>query len=297
MRAICVGNSVFDITLPVNEYPTENKKYRIQKLIECGGGSNGACLLAKWGVDTAIVSLIGTDYYGKKILEEYNKMGLDITYLEQRENYETASSYILANKSTGTRTIISVKSPNNSKINVKVDINTDVILLDGEHSEIAMNILKANPTAISILDAGKVNDDILSLGKLVTYVICSKDFAEKFTSLKIDIDDITSLISCYESLKSYFKKTVIITLEANGSFTVINGQYQIIPSIKVTAIDSTGAGDIFHGAFAYFISKGYSLIDSIHYSSIAGAISVTKVGSRYSIPELKEVLEYDTNVI
>ena len=69
-----------------------------------------------------------------------------------------------------------------------------------------------------------------------------------------------------------------------------------VPSIKVKAIDSTGAGDIFHGAFAYFISNGYSLIDAIHYASVTGALSAEKIGARYSVPELKEVLEYD-NII
>ena len=82
-------------------------------------------------------------------------------------------------------------------------------------------------------------------------------------------------------------------MEATGSFTIIDGVYQIIPSIKVKAIDSTGAGDIFHGAFVYFISQKYSLEQAIRYASITAALSVTKLGARYSIPELKEVLEYD----
>ena len=46
-------------------------------------------------------------------------------------------------------------------------------------------------------------------------------------------------------------------MEAAGSFTMINNEYEIIPSIKVKALDSTGAGDIFHGAFTYFIATNY----------------------------------------
>ena len=63
--------------------------------------------------------------------------------------------------------------------------------------------------------------------------------------------------------------------------------------MKVQAVDSTGAGDIFHGAFTYFIGNGYSLKNAIHYASITSAISVTRVGARISIPELSEVLNYD----
>ena len=77
---------------------------------------------------------------------------------------------------------------------------------------------------------------------------------------------------------------------------MIDNEYEIIPSIKVTALDSTGAGDIFHGAFTYFIANGYSLKETIHLASITGAISVTRVGSRYSIPMLQEVLDYDNAI-
>ena len=100
------------------------------------------------------------------------------------------------------------------------------------------------------------------------------------------------MIYCYEKLHDYFQNTVVITLEDKGSFTKLN-DYEIIPSVKVQAVDSTGAGDIFHGAFTYFIGNGYSLKNAIHYASITSAISVTRVGARISIPELSEVLNYD----
>ena len=87
MKAICVGHSTYDTTLPMNEYPTENIKYRIENHIECGGGpaSNGAYLLAKWGIDTTICSVIGDDYYGTKIIEDFEKIGANTKYLEVKE--------------------------------------------------------------------------------------------------------------------------------------------------------------------------------------------------------------------
>ena len=150
-----------------------------------------------------------------------------------------------------------------------------------------------NPNAISVLDAGRLNDDTKFLGKLVTYLVCSKDFAQDFTNKTIDINNKDLLIEIFEEIRDYFDTNVIITLEAAGSFTIIDGEYQIVPSIKVKAVDSTGAGDIFHGAFTYFIANKYPLKQAIHYASITGALSVTRVGSRYSIPMLSEVLDYD----
>lgn len=299
MKFVCIGHSTYDITLPVKEYPEENVKYRIPCHIECGGGpaSNGAYLLAKWGMDTTMVSIVGDDYYGHQVLKEYEEVGINTRYVELNPNHRTSSSYIIANTSTGTRTILSSKKQPIRKLSMPVsDIIADVILIDGEHPESAYEVFMNNPNAISVIDAGRLNDETKFLGKKATYVICSKDFAEDFAEEKIDLERLDRLEEIHKKLEEYYETCVIITLEAAGSFTKIDGVYQIIPSVKVTAVDSTGAGDIFHGAFTYFIANGYSLKDAIHYASITSAISVTRIGSRYSIPMLQEVLDYE-NVI
>lgn len=296
MKAICIGHSTFDTTLPMDNYPEENIKYRIKGHIECGGGpaSNGAYLLAKWGMDTTIASVIGNDYYGTKILEDFENIGANTKYLELKEGLETTSSYIIANMSNGTRTILTAKKETTKKLTQDINEKYDLILIDGEHPETAKQVLENNPNAISIIDAGRLTEERKELCKMVTYVVCSHDFAEEFTNKKTDVNNIDELIQIYEELKNYFKTNIIITLEANGSFTEIDGRYRIIPSIKVKALDSTGAGDIFHGAFAYFIGMNYPLEEAIKKASIAGAISVTRIGSRKSIPKLEEVLEYGT---
>ncbi len=296
MKVICVGHSTFDTTLPIEEYPIENKKYRIKNHIECGGGpaSNGAYLLAKWGLDTSIVSIIGKDYYGDKVLEDFKKVNADTTYLEQRENYMTSSSYIIANMSNASRTILTSKQPPIRKISKSIDLKADAILIDGEHPESALEVLEKNPQAISVLDAGRLNDDTRMLGKKVTYVACSKDFAEEFTNKKIDYQDLSNLIAVHQILENYYQTNIIITLEDKGAFTKNNDNYELIPSIKVKALDSTGAGDIFHGALTYFLANHYPLKSAIRFACITGAISVTRIGSRNSIPTLQEVLDYDT---
>ena len=298
MKVVCVGHSTFDTTLPMKEYPTENIKYRLEHHIECGGGpaSNGAYLLAKWGMDVTIASVIGDDYYGDRVISDFEQIGADTTYLEKMPNHMTTSSYIIANMSNGSRTVLSSKDEPVRKLNKPIDVHADVILVDGEHPESAYEVLSKNPDAISVLDAGRLNDDTKFLGKFVTYLVCSKDFAEDFTNKKIDVNNKNQLIEILEEIRAYFNTNVIITLEAAGSFTIVDGEYQIIPSIKVKALDSTGAGDIFHGAFTYFIANHYPLKEAIRLASITGAISVTRVGSRYSIPMLSEVLEYDTAI-
>ena len=298
MKIVCIGHSVYDITLPVENFPEENKKLRVPERIECGGGpaSNAAFLLAKWGMDTSIVSLVGNDYYGNTIKNDYINAGINIDNLEIRDNRATSSSYIIANKETGTRTIITYKEPQIRKLDKEINIDADVILIDGEHPETAYEVLEKNPNAISVLDAGRVNDDTKFLGKFVTYFVCSKEYAEDFTGKDIDINDKEALINIHKSLEEYFNTNIVITLEDKGSLAKIDNNYEIIPSIKVKALDSTGAGDIFHGAFTYFIANNYSLRDTIKLSNITGAISVTRLGSRNSIPMLSEVLDYDKTI-
>ena len=299
MRFVCIGHSTYDITLPVKEYPEENKKIRIPNHIECGGGpaSNGAYLLAKWGMNTTMVSIVGDDHYGHQVIKEYEEIGVNTRYVEINKNHRTSSSYIIANTSNGSRTILSSKKQSIRRLEMPVsDIIADAILIDGEHPESAYEIFMNNPDAISVIDAGRLNDETKFLGKKATYVICSKDFAEDFAEEEIDLNRIDRLIEIHKKLEEYYETCVIITLEAAGSFTKIDGEYQIIPSVKVKAVDTTGAGDIFHGAFLYFIANGYSLYESIHYASITSAISVTRIGSRFSIPMLSEVLEYENAI-
>lgn len=296
MKAICIGHSTYDTTLLLEKYPIENTKNRVKEHIECGGGpaSNGGYLLAKWGIDTTIASVVGDDYYGDRIIDDFEKIKANTKYLEKRKNHETSSSYIIANKNNGSRTIITSKKNPIRKLSESIKEKYDLVLVDGEHPETAIEVLKNNQDAITILDAGRLNDDTKEIGKLVKYVVASKEFAEEFSKLSLSVKDPEKIITAHKKMENYFKTNIIITLEAKGSFTKINDKYEIIPSIKVKAIDSTGAGDIFHGALAYFLLKKNDLKEAIRNASITGAISVTRVGSRFSIPELSEVIDYDS---
>ena len=101
MKILCVGHISYDITFPVEKFLVENEKMRVDKRIDCGGGpaSNAAYLLGKWGSEVYIAGLIGDDYFGKKILDEFNAANVNTKYLEVRPNYKTSSSIIINNTS------------------------------------------------------------------------------------------------------------------------------------------------------------------------------------------------------
>ena len=295
MKAICIGQAAYDITLPMDHFPIENKKTRSQDKVECSGGSacNCAYLLAKWGIDTYFAGVVGDDYYGERVKSELEEIGVNTKYLEKSDECRTTSSYILANTTTGSRTIITHR-PKELKLNDRqIEDDFDVILLDGYERDFATKVIEKNPNAIKIIDAGSLKEATIELSKKVDYIVCSKDFAEEFTKRKIDFNDLTSLIIIYIILKKEFKNNIIITLEDKGCFVYDDG-YKLVPTLKRKAVDTTGAGDIFHGAFTYAIANKFDMIKTLKIANISGALSVTKIGGQFSIPTLDEVMrKYD----
>lgn len=293
MKVLCIGHAAYDITIPVDSFPEENTKNRVTERVECGGGpaSNAAYLLAKWNMESYFAGIIGNDVYGNRILNEFNEVGVHTNFLEISKNVVTTSSFIIASRENGSRTIMTYR-PNEMKMSdIDLDIEPDVILIDGQEIEKSKQAILSNPNAISIIDAGRSKPEIIELCRLVDYVVCSKNFAEEVTGIKIDYNNIETLINAYMGLKKEFNKNIIITLEEQGCLYEEDGKIKKMPSIHVKAVDSTGAGDIFHGAFAYGIANHFDLTKTLRYANIAGAISVTRVGGRYSIPSLEEVEE------
>ena len=105
MKILCIGQSAYDITLPVTDYPKENRKIKIgNSKVECGGGAsnNAAYLLGLWGSEVYLASSIGKDVYGERIKMELEKVNVNTEYFEEVDDIETTTSYIIANTSKGT---------------------------------------------------------------------------------------------------------------------------------------------------------------------------------------------------
>ncbi len=291
MKILCIGHVAYDITIPLEKFPTENTKNRVSERVECGGGpaSNAAYLLGKWGMDVYIAGVVGNDEYGKKIKKEFESVGVNTTYLELHPEHQTTSSFIIANKENGSRTVFTHR-PKTVKMNpIQLNFEPDVILIDGQEVEISKEIIKKYPNAISIIDAGRPKSEIIELSKLVNYTVCSKEFAETVTEIKIDYEKPNTLVELYKKMESIFKNNIVVTLESRGALYKYQNQAKIMPSIKVKALDSTGAGDLFHGAFTYGIAKNMPYEEIIKLSNITGALSVTRIGGRFSAPTKEEV--------
>lgn len=293
MKILCIGHAAYDITMPLDRFPIENTKNRVPELVECGGGpsSNGAYLLGKWGMDVHFAGIVGKDLYGERIKQEFDTIGVDTTYLEMSEEHETTSSFIIANKSIGSRTVLTYRPSDMKMTPVDLDFTPDIILFDGQEAELTRTYLERYPNAISIIDAGRPRPEIVELAKLSTYVVCSKEFAETVTGVSINYENQQTLIDLFLKMEQMFSGEIVVTLESKGCLYKENGQIKLMPTIKVKALDSTGAGDIFHGAFTYGIANRFPYEDVIKIATIAGGLSVTKIGGRYSVPSKEEMKE------
>ena len=293
MKILCIGHAAYDITIPLDAYPIENTKNRVSELVECGGGpaSNGAYLLGKWGMDTTFAGVVGNDLYGKKIKEEFESVHVNTKYLEMSDEVKTTSSTIIANKSIGSRTILTYR-PNTMKLtHFELDFTPDVMLFDGQEPEMSKELLLKYPDMISVIDAGRPTEEIIELAKLSSYVVCSKEFAESVSEMSIDYDKMETLVALYKKMEQIFPGNIVVTLESKGCLYKNKGQILLMPALNVKAVDSTGAGDIFHGAFTYAIANQFDYEDVIRISNAAGALSVMKVGGRYSVPTKEEMKE------
>ena len=297
MKVLCIGHSSWDITVPVDDYPTENTKYRYSEKYAAGGGpaSNAAYLLGKWGVDTVIATSIGSDDFGTKIKKEFQEVNVATEYIETSYEKDTSFSFILVNKKNGSRTVFNVATEHPPLKKLNYEFTPDIIFIDGHDYGASQNALSKYPHAITVIDAGRVTQELLELCKYTRYIVCSKGFAETVTNLKFDFNNPQSLVNVYTKLQNkYPNANIVVTLEEHGALYQVDNQIKIMPGLKCNAVDTTGAGDIFHGAFVYGLANNFDMEKTITLANIAGGLSVQKMGSRLSVPNLSEVLDYYT---
>ena len=295
MKILCIGHSSWDMTVPVDDYPIENTKYRFSEKYSAGGGpaSNAAYLLGKWGIETVIETTIGSDDFGTKIKKEFQDIKVNTEYIETNYEKETSFSFILINKKNGSRTVFNVATEHPALKKLNYDFTPDIIFTDGHDYGATQNAISKYQNAISVIDAGRITPELLELCKYIKYIVCSKGFAETVTGMKFDFNNPQSLVNIYTKLQNkYPNSNLTITLEEHGCLYTSGNEIKIMPGLKLTPVDTTGAGDIFHGAFTYGLANGFDMDKIVTFANIAAGLSVTKMGSRLSIPSLSEVMDY-----
>ncbi len=289
MEVICIGHAAYDLTLVLDDYPAEDSKHEVDRWLEMGGGpaANAACLLGHWGTNVGFCGRVGQDWYGERIAKEFREFNVDVAQLDASDQATTPVSTIIVNRKNGSRTIIN-RAANISGCPLKTppQVAPKVLLFDGHQLNASLEALDRFPDAISILDAGSVREGTVALAGKVDYLIASTRFALQWFN-ETELPDVNAACS---RLAEIGRGVTAITLGDRGCVVFDKGNVYQLPAADVIAVDTTGAGDIFHGAFAYGCLKQMSTRDSLLLASQVAALSVCQLGGRNSIPDLQSVL-------
>ena len=280
---LCVGHASYDLVFSVGHHPSEDEKISAEGFIACGGGpaANAAVTIAKLGFKAAFAGYVGQDIYGEKHLQELNESGVQ-TDLIIRSTSPTPLSTVLV-KPDGKRALINYKGETKPLPSGTIDFSSvkpKVVLFDGHEPHLSKPLLERaqNEGIPTVLDAGSVHEGTLALMKGVDYLVCSEKFARHFAE-----NAETALARLAD-----ISPTVVITLGEKGLIWRQRQECGFLPAFPVTAIDTTGAGDAFHGAFAAAVSLRTNWHDVLRYASVAGSLCCTKTGARAGLPSREE---------
>jgi sugar/nucleoside kinase (ribokinase family) len=294
-EVLCIGHAAYDLGVVVERFPEENSKCETRELLESGGGpaANAAYLLSSWGMRTAIAAVVGDDVFGQRIHDEFECVGTNVSLLSMRQQHSTPVSVILINRENGSRTIVNRKIDSRPLRLDKIalaKISPRILLFDGHEPEASLEALQAFPNAISILDAGSLRKGTARLAGEVNYLAASERFALQATGLST-LERVEDQVKCLRLLREKFPTVTIVTLGERGLIADDGEGFRVLPAFPARIVDTTAAGDVFHGAMAYAFAKYMPLWEALPFASMAAALSVSVSGGRASIPPLAKVKE------
>ena len=283
---LCVGATSYDLVFQVDHHPQSDEKTVAGAFLRCGGGpaANASVMVARMGLKSAFAGYLGSDIFGQLHLEELQAAGVD-TRLVVRGDRPTPLSTVWV-KPSGERALVNYRPAGSPLQPGEVDfrdVSPRVILFDGHEPGISLPLLgKAAAGGIAtVLDAGSVNPGTLMLWDKVGFLVCSETFAREFTGESTPGQALETLAGRHPC--------VVMTLGAAGLIWAREGKRGSLSAFAVEARDTTGAGDVFHGAFAGCLAQGMGWGETLRYAGAAAALCCTRIGARTGIPDGAEV--------
>jgi sulfofructose kinase len=283
---LCVGHACYDLIFAVDHHPEPDEKARASAFISCGGGTaaNAAVTAAQLGAATAFAGYLGADIYGEEHLAELHAAGVDTTLVVRGPDATPISAIFV--KPNGSRSIVNYKGDTNrlTADGVTLDrLAPKTVLFDGHQPALAVALAEwATAQGIpTVLDADVVNDGNRELVHRCTIVAASERFAQEFTGASSPEEGMARL--------AQLAPAVVVTLGERGLIWQRGEETGALPAFVVDVVDTTGAGDTFHGALAAGVAQGMAWEEVLRFASAAGALCCTKHGARIGIPTLAEV--------
>lgn len=291
-----VGHCCQDYLCVVREYPPEDGSTRILEIHKQGGGAVATALVAasRLGAHAAYIGNLGADAVGDEIIAELVREGVDITAVARLAGVSSLVSYVMINPSRGTRTKFPMldRTPPIAWNEQQVEMlrQAKILHLDGTNftnAQAAARLAREFGVLVS-LDGGTGHADNalnVELIKLTDILITSATYPKRVTGRE-DLKD--ALLE----LGTWGPSVVMATVGAQGVYALVDGEVLHFPAKPAVVVDTTGAGDVFHGAFLAAYLRGEELKTCIDVAQYAAARKCEKMGGRQGIPHLDELQAY-----
>jgi sulfofructose kinase len=287
-----VGINATDTIIRLPRFPVLDSKVEILSAEVKPGGQVTSAMVAcrRWGLQARYVGKIGGDEAGKLQVKEMEREGVDAHWIVAK-NSASQSAYILVDEPSGERTVLWKRDPSialrPADLNRRWLAGARVLLVDGHDTSAATRAARwARQSGIEVVaDLDNLYPEVQALLHFVDFPITSKDFPERLTGER-------NLLKSLPRIHREFRcRMIVATLGRLGALAWDGTQFMLCPGFCVESVDTTGAGDIFHGAFVYCLTQDFELNETLEFCCAAAAINCTAPGARGKIGALKEIAQ------
>lgn len=288
-----LGAVAVDLVATVNRWPAAGEKIQLSSLRMHDGGNVATALtaVARLGGRACFAAKLGRSEMASRAVDSLRRSDVDISMVIRSEGAEPIQSLIVTNPLDGKRTIfwsnelVSYPDPSSFPMADWAE-QCSVLLLDyltGPSGIAAAKVMRDRGKRV-VLDMEKETADTAALLRAATDLVVPDDFAREYTQQ----DNLEKML---KKLRFSLEQNVIITCGSQGCIGLTGNEIFSLPAFAVDVVDTTGCGDVFHGAYALALARGESVKSAARFASGAAALSATKVGGRDGIPN-KQDLEF-----
>lgn len=277
-----VGLNATDTLLLLPKFPAYAGKVPFEAEILSPGGQVASAMVAcaRLGLRVKYIGTTGDDERGRIQIESLRESGINLDDVEIRPNCPNQTAYILIDGATGERTVLwsrpeclrlSPESITPEKITC-----ARMLHIDGHDTPAvarAAQIARRHEIPVTV-DVDTIYHGFDEVLPNVDYLVASSEFPLQWTS---EQDPFKAL----EAIRNEFgMRVAAMTLGAHGALALTGQGFVYSPAFVVNCVDTTGAGDVFHGAFCYAVLQGMSVRDTLEFSNAMAALNCTALGAR-----------------
>ncbi|MDA0207328.1 MAG: PfkB family carbohydrate kinase [Acidobacteria bacterium] len=285
-----VGLNATDTLLIVPRFPAYGGKEPFEEeMISVGGQVSSAVVTGqRLGLRTKYVGTVGNDQRGEIQLASLRQEGVNVDDVQVRAGLPTQSAYIIIDRQTGERTVLWRRDDGLAMRPEEVQPSwiegAGLLHIDGHDTPAvgkAARLARERGIPVTV-DVDTIYDGFDKVLPNVDYLIGSSNFPEQWTRERDPFEALTRI------QKEFGMKVAAMTLGSHGALARFDGRFYYSPAFVVDCVDTTGAGDVFHGAFCYGVLKEWPLHQVLEFSNAMAALNCQALGARGGIGKLAE---------